>query len=342
MSEFPDLHEKPVPRSGPDLLAGWARGPAGCRCTGPPPRSRPSATAPTRSWPPRARGRGPSSPPSARSPPTPPGPVSPRNLLHAGGIDTVDAGPTDGVDDVVAAFRAAGTPVAVLCATDALYAERAAPVVAALRDAGRPARPPRGEGPGGRARRAPVRGRRRPRRAARGVRGTRPGGDARDDPRLHRRPPRTARPRRPASTPGRPPSAAPTSRRRWDSPEGIGIRPLYTADDTARARLPRHLSGDRAVPARAVPDDVHDPAVDRAPVRGVLHRRGVERVLPAQPRRRAEGPVDRVRPGHAPRLRLRPPPGARATSAWPGWRSTRSTTCASCSTGSRSTRCRCR
>ena len=59
-----------------------------------------------------------------------------RNLLHAGGIDTVDAGPTDGVDDVVAAYQEAATPVAVLCATDALYAERAAPVVAALRDAG--------------------------------------------------------------------------------------------------------------------------------------------------------------------------------------------------------------
>ena len=53
-------------------------------------------------------------------------------MLHAGGIDTVDAGPTDGIDDVVAAFHAAGTPVAVLCATDALYAERAAPVAARI------------------------------------------------------------------------------------------------------------------------------------------------------------------------------------------------------------------
>jgi len=59
-----------------------------------------------------------------------------RNLLHAGGIDTVDAGPTEAVDDVVAAFRDAGTPVAVLCSSDALYAERAAPVVAGLRAAG--------------------------------------------------------------------------------------------------------------------------------------------------------------------------------------------------------------
>jgi methylmalonyl-CoA mutase len=59
-----------------------------------------------------------------------------RNLLHAGGIDTVDAGPTASVDEVTAAFTAAGTPVAVLCSTDALYAERAAATVGGLRAAG--------------------------------------------------------------------------------------------------------------------------------------------------------------------------------------------------------------
>ncbi len=78
-----------------------------------------------------------------------------------------------------------------------------------------------------------------------------------------------------------------------------------------RAGLPRDLSGHPAVPARAVSDDVHDPAVDGASVRGLLHRLGVERVLPAQPRGGPEGPVGRVRPAHAPRLRLRPPAGAR-------------------------------
>ena len=75
--------------------------------------------------------------------------------------------------------------------------------------------------------------------------------------------------------------------------------------------LPADLSRHRAVPARALPDDVRQPAVDDPPVRRVLHRRGVQRVLPAQPRRRAEGPVGRVRPGHPPRLRLRPPAGRR-------------------------------
>jgi methylmalonyl-CoA mutase len=59
-----------------------------------------------------------------------------RNLLQAGGIETPEAGPTGTPDEVAAAFREAGTPVAVLCSTDALYAERAEATVAALRAAG--------------------------------------------------------------------------------------------------------------------------------------------------------------------------------------------------------------
>jgi methylmalonyl-CoA mutase len=59
-----------------------------------------------------------------------------RNLLQAGGIETPEAGPTESIEDVVEAFRQAGTPVAVLCSTDALYAERASDTVAALRAAG--------------------------------------------------------------------------------------------------------------------------------------------------------------------------------------------------------------
>jgi methylmalonyl-CoA mutase len=59
-----------------------------------------------------------------------------RNLLQAGGIETVEAGATATADDVTAAFTAADTPVAVLCGTDALYAERGADTVAALRAAG--------------------------------------------------------------------------------------------------------------------------------------------------------------------------------------------------------------
>ena len=78
-----------------------------------------------------------------------------------------------------------------------------------------------------------------------------------------------------------------------------------------RPRLPGHLPRHRAVPARPVPDDVREPALDDPPVRRVLHRRGVQRLLPPQPGRRAEGPVGRVRPGHPPRLRQRPPAGDR-------------------------------
>jgi methylmalonyl-CoA mutase len=59
-----------------------------------------------------------------------------RNLLQAGGIEAPEAGPTDSADDVAATFARAGTPVAVLCSTDALYAERAEEAVAALRAAG--------------------------------------------------------------------------------------------------------------------------------------------------------------------------------------------------------------
>jgi methylmalonyl-CoA mutase len=59
-----------------------------------------------------------------------------RNLLQAGGIETPEAGPTESTEDLAAAFAGAGTPVAVLCSTDALYVERAEASAAALRAAG--------------------------------------------------------------------------------------------------------------------------------------------------------------------------------------------------------------
>lgn len=59
-----------------------------------------------------------------------------RNLLNAGGLDAVEAGATTSADEVAAEFVNAGTPVAVLCSTDKLYAERATETVAALRAAG--------------------------------------------------------------------------------------------------------------------------------------------------------------------------------------------------------------
>ncbi|ANY09215.1 methylmalonyl-CoA mutase family protein [Pseudonocardia sp. HH130630-07] len=59
-----------------------------------------------------------------------------RNLLGAGGIDATEAGPTETAEDVAEAFRGTGTTVAVLCSSDTLYAERAEPAAAALRAAG--------------------------------------------------------------------------------------------------------------------------------------------------------------------------------------------------------------
>jgi methylmalonyl-CoA mutase len=59
------------------------------------------------------------------------------NLYAAGGIDTLVAGATEGVDDVVGAYRDAGTPaVACLAGPDALYAEWGEDLVSALREAG--------------------------------------------------------------------------------------------------------------------------------------------------------------------------------------------------------------
>ena len=136
VSEFPDLYEKQVPSSGADLLAGLGARPGGLPVHRPAAafealRDRSDAVLAATGTRPTAflATLGPLAAYAARA-------GFARNLLHAGGIDAVEAGPTQTVDEVVAAFREAGTPVAVLCAPDALYGERAAPVVAALRAAG--------------------------------------------------------------------------------------------------------------------------------------------------------------------------------------------------------------
>lgn len=56
------------------------------------------------------------------------------NLLAAGGVAVAAAGPTDGVESVLAAYG--GEPVACLAGSDSAYAEWGADLVAALRDAG--------------------------------------------------------------------------------------------------------------------------------------------------------------------------------------------------------------
>jgi len=59
-----------------------------------------------------------------------------RNLLAAGGIDAVEAGPTESAEAVAVAWEQSGVPVAVLCSSDTLYAERGEATAAALRAAG--------------------------------------------------------------------------------------------------------------------------------------------------------------------------------------------------------------
>ena len=59
------------------------------------------------------------------------------NLFQAGGFAAVPSGPTSTREELVAAYRAAGSPaVACLCATDAEYAERAPTATTVLREAG--------------------------------------------------------------------------------------------------------------------------------------------------------------------------------------------------------------
>jgi methylmalonyl-CoA mutase len=56
------------------------------------------------------------------------------NLFAAGGVATDVAGPTSGIDDLLAAYR--GQAVVCLAGSDASYAEWGADTVSALRDAG--------------------------------------------------------------------------------------------------------------------------------------------------------------------------------------------------------------
>ena len=123
-----------------------------------------------------------------------------------------------------------------------------------------------------------------------------------------------ARHRRPrsTSTSPRPPPRTATPPTSWTGPprRASTSGPVYVAADrdaVVAAGYPLDsFPGAAAVHPRAVPDDVRQPAVDHPPVRRLLHRRGVQRVLPPQPGRGPEGSFGGVRPGHPPRLRLRP------------------------------------
>ena len=74
-----------------------------------------------------------------------------------------------------------------------------------------------------------------------------------------------------------------------------------------RRRFPRDLARHRALSARPLPDHVCQPALDGQAICRLLHGGRLQRLLSPQPRRRAEGPVGRLRSRHPSRLRLRSP-----------------------------------
>ena len=130
VSGFPDLDERPVTRAaGPRGRRRAARTTARPRVRGA------GATGPMHCSPQPATDRGPSWPRWVRRRVHGARRVRPQPV-QAGGIEPVEAGPTDTDDEVAAAFTSAGTPVAVLCSTDRLYTERAARRSPALREAG--------------------------------------------------------------------------------------------------------------------------------------------------------------------------------------------------------------
>ena len=152
-----------------------------------------------------------------------------------------------------------------------------------------------------------------------------------DAARTGRRGGERSRPRRAGA---RPSGRRPSARRRsgvtaFETSSGIEVRDLYTAGRHRRARR-----GPRPGPARRVPvhprrpaDDVPQPLLDDAPVRGLRHGRGDQPALPlppgAGPDRACRSPST-CRPRWATTPTPRPPRARSAGSAsrspaWPTW-----------------------
>ena len=92
----------------------------------------------------------------------------------------------------------------------------------------------------------------------------------------------------------------------WLTPEGIAVKPVYGPDDVAGLDfldtypgIPPYLRGPYPTMYVTQPWTIRQYA-------GFSTAEDSQRLLPAQPRGRAEGPVDRVRSRHPPRLRLGP------------------------------------
>jgi methylmalonyl-CoA mutase len=93
----------------------------------------------------------------------------------------------------------------------------------------------------------------------------------------------------------------------FQTPEGIPVKPLYTAEDVAGLTHLEGMPGIAPFVRGPVPHHVRPAALDHPPVRGLLHGRAEQRLLPPQPRGRPEGPQHRVRSRHPPWLRLGQP-----------------------------------
>ena len=106
-------------------------------------------------------------------------------------------------------------------------------------------------------------------------------------------------------------AGAPERRDPFETSSGIVVRDLYTRGRHGRARR-----GSRPRPARRVPvhprrpaDDVPQPLLDDAPVRGLRDGRGDQPALPLPPRAGPDRAVGRLRPADPDGLRLGRPGG---------------------------------
>ena len=81
----------------------------------------------------------------------------------------------------------------------------------------------------------------------------------------------------------------------WNTPEGIPVKPLYTAEDLDGIDHLGTPAGLRALPARSARDHVRRSALDDPPVRGVFHGGRFQRLLPQGARRRPAGCLGRLR-----------------------------------------------
>ena len=88
----------------------------------------------------------------------------------------------------------------------------------------------------------------------------------------------------------------------WQTVEGIPVKALYSSADLAELENLGSLPGLRAVRARAQGHHVRRTGLDRAPVRRVLNRGGLQRLLSEESRRRTDRAVGRLRSADPSRL----------------------------------------